>query len=46
MVLCDCVWAGDLCVTMCSMDTERRILGALENSHVAFEDQKLFSRLQ
>ena len=45
-MLRDCVWAGDLCVTMCSTDTERRILGALENSHVAFEDQKLFSRLQ
>lgn len=35
-----CVAVG-LCVTVCSRDTERRILRALENSHVAFEDQKL-----
>lgn len=45
MVLRDCVWAVGLCETVCSRDTER-ILGAVESSHVAFEDQKLFSRLQ
>lgn len=45
-MLRDCVWAVGLCVTVCSRDTERRILGAVENGHVAFEDQKLFSRLQ
>lgn len=44
-VLCSCCAtvcvAVGLCVTMCSSDTERRILRALENNHVAFEDQKL-----
>lgn len=50
LVLCDCLCGGSrpvcvLCVTVCARDTERRILRGLENSHVAFEDQKPFNRL-